>query len=92
MKMALEWSGQLDEAIITVSRPRWFRKPKTTAYRGSGTVWHEVNGNGRAATHTEIDLCDFWEWCRNNKRLAEAAKARDVGYSMAVHGPNLFRI
>lgn len=49
--------------IVLVSKPSRFAKffgakPKTTVYRGSGTVWHEFPSGTRASNFVEMFLSD----------------------------------
>jgi hypothetical protein len=41
----------------------WWRRP--VVFRGSCTVWHELETGRRAPTHTELQLCDIW-WRMKN--------------------------
>lgn len=58
----VEWTGNYDEAIITLHWKSWwgFGKVKVVRYRGSLTVWRELKTGKRASTLVEATLSEVW--------------------------------
>lgn len=68
--MSIEFTGDYDEAIISVIEERWFGPLRKVRWRGSCTVWHNAETGKRAPTNIESRLCDIWtkaRWERKSK-------------------------
>ena len=63
--------GGKDEAIISITQRSWFGfgQIRTRKYRGSCTVWRDMETGRRVSTPMEMRLSDHWQvakWNREN--------------------------